>query len=46
MDDCGGLHINRNDNGEVMQMNIDKLLARYPDGFSEERSLHRAEDDI
>ena len=31
---------------EIMQMNIDKLKARYPDGFEEERSLHRAEGDI
>lgn len=31
---------------EIMQMNIDKLKARYPEGFSEERSQHRAEDDI
>ena len=30
----------------IMQMNIDKLLARYPDGFEEERSLHRKEGDI
>lgn len=31
---------------EVMQLNIDKLCARYPDGFSEEKSLHRAEGDV
>lgn len=31
---------------EVMEMNISKLRARYPEGFSAERSLHRAEDDI
>ena len=31
---------------DVMQLNIDKLKARYPDGFSEERSLHRAAGDI
>lgn len=30
----------------VMQLNIDKLRARYPDGFSEEKSLHRAEGDV
>ena len=29
-----------------MQLNIDKLRARYPDGFSEEKSLHRAEGDV
>jgi len=33
------------DLGFVAQENIDKLKARYPDGFSEERSLHRAEND-
>ena len=27
---------------EVMQMNIDKLKARYPQGFEAEKSLHRA----
>lgn len=31
---------------EVMQLNIDKLKARYPEGFTAERSLHRAEGDI
>lgn len=31
---------------EVMEMNINKLKKRYPDGFSSERSLHRAEGDI
>lgn len=31
---------------DVMQMNIDKLKARYPEGFDTERSLHRAEGDI
>ena len=30
----------------VAQINIEKLKARYPEGFSEERSLHRAEGDI
>lgn len=25
----------------ILQMNVDKLRKRYPDGFSEERSLHR-----
>ena len=25
----------------VLQMNIDKLKARYPEGFSKERSIHR-----
>ena len=31
---------------DIMQMNIEKLRARYPDGFEGERSLHRAEGDI
>lgn len=31
---------------EIMKMNIDKLKDRYPEGFDEERSLHRAEGDI
>lgn len=31
---------------DIMQMNIDKLKARYPQGFEAERSLHRAEGDI
>ena len=31
---------------EIMQMNIDKLKARYPNGFEVERSLNRAEGDI
>lgn len=26
---------------EVLQRNVDKLLARYPDGFSTERSVNR-----
>lgn len=31
---------------EIAQINIDKLKARYPDGFETERSLNRAEGDI
>lgn len=31
---------------DIMQMNIDKLRARYPEGFETERSLHRAVGDI
>lgn len=31
---------------EIWQMNINKLAARYPNGFDPERSLHRAEGDI
>lgn len=31
---------------EIMQLNIEKLLNRYPDKFDAEKSLHRAEGDI
>ena len=31
---------------EIMQMNIDKLKARYPEGFDTEKSNHRKEGDI
>lgn len=31
---------------DIMQLNIDKLRARYPEGFDAEHSLHRAEGDI
>ena len=31
---------------DVMQQNIDKLRARYPDGFDPYRSQHRAEGDV
>ena len=31
---------------DIMQMNIDKLRSRYPEGFDEEHSLHRAVGDI
>lgn len=30
----------------VMLKNIEKLRARYPEGFESERSLHRADGDI
>ena len=30
----------------IMQMNIDKLLKRYPEGFNSERSQHRETGDI
>lgn len=30
----------------ILQMNVDKLKARYPDGFDTEHSLHRQENDI
>lgn len=31
---------------DVMKMNIEKLTNRYPEGFSEERSLNRKPGDI
>ena len=31
---------------DIMQLNIDKLKARYPEGFEAERSLHRKEGDV
>ena len=31
---------------DVFQYNIEKLRRRYPEGFDEERSLHRATNDI
>lgn len=31
---------------QVLQMNIDKLRARYPDGFEADRSVHREADDV
>lgn len=40
---CTALDINMED---VMQLNIAKLRARFPEGFTAERSLHRAEGDI
>jgi len=30
----------------VLQGNLDKLESRYPDGFSETGSVHRASDDL
>lgn len=30
----------------ILQMNVDKLRIRYPDGFDTEKSLHRAAGDI
>lgn len=30
----------------ILEMNINKLLARYPDGFDTEKSLNRQEGDI
>lgn len=31
---------------DIMQTNIDKLKVRYPEGFDEDKSLHRAKEDI
>ena len=31
---------------DVMQINIDKLKARFPEGFEIDKSLHRKEGDI
>lgn len=31
---------------EVMQKNIDKLSARYPEGFDADKSQHRSADDM
>ena len=31
---------------DIMQQNIDKLKARYPDGFDAELSAHRKADDV
>ena len=31
---------------EIMQMNVDKLKARYPDGFDVQRANNRAEGDV
>lgn len=30
----------------IMRMNVEKLRARYPDGFDSERSIHRDSNDI
>lgn len=34
------------DPAEILAMNIEKLRARYPDGFETARSINRAKDDI
>ncbi len=31
---------------EILQTNVEKLRARYPDGFDSERSTHRKEGDL
>lgn len=30
----------------ILQMNVDKLNKRYPNGFDSERSIHREENDV
>ena len=30
----------------ILQMNVNKLMSRYPDGFNTENSVHREENDI
>lgn len=40
---CEALGVSMSD---VMQMNIDKLAKRYPDGFDSDRSQHRVKGDI
>lgn len=32
--------------GDIAQMNIDKLKARFPDGFDADKSLNRTEGDV
>lgn len=31
---------------EILELNIDKLMARYPEGFDSELSQHRKEGDV
>lgn len=31
---------------DIFQMNVDKLMARYPNGFDPEKSLHRKAGDV
>lgn len=38
--------VNEWDMNDIAWLNIEKLKARFPDGFEEERSLHRASGDI
>lgn len=40
---CDVLHVSLDD---VMRLNVEKLLKRYPDGFDADKSLHRAEGDV
>lgn len=38
--------VNRIDLDEIATLNIEKLKARYPDGFDSDKSIHRKEGDI
>lgn len=40
---CHGMDVKLS---EVLEKNVNKLKARYPDGFSTEKSLNRSKDDI
>lgn len=39
-------HLAKELSDTVLQMNVDKLRNRYPNGFEKERSLHRQEGDV
>lgn len=39
---CDVLHVSLDD---VMRLNVEKLMKRYPDGFDSNKSLHRMEVD-
>lgn len=41
-----GAHIIGYELENILQMNVDKLMARYPEGFDSERSQHRDTNDI
>ena len=41
-----GAHAIGFDLESILRMNKEKLEARYPDGFSTDHSLHRAENDV
>lgn len=34
------------DLSEIMELNIEKLKARFPEGFDPDKSMHRAEGDV
>lgn len=34
------------DLSDIMELNIEKLKARYPEGFDPDKSIHRAEGDV